>query len=75
MQNLNIKLAYSDMVSFHYSFQCQPPAVFIQVRSEFAELFAQYIPSSDEHGKRFDPKAEGQTELSLLTLASIVFIQ
>ncbi|CAF2992384.1 unnamed protein product [Rotaria sp. Silwood2] len=31
MANLNIKLAYSDIISFFFSFQSQPPAAFIQV--------------------------------------------
>jgi hypothetical protein len=59
MENLNIKLAYSDIVSFYFSFQSQPPAAFIQVRPDFAELFAKFIPSTDEHGKRFDPNSKG----------------
>lgn len=60
MENLNIKLAYSDILKFFYSYQSQPPAAFIQVRSEFAELFDKYIPSSDEHGKKFDPNAKDE---------------
>jgi hypothetical protein len=61
MNNLNIKLAYSDILSFYFSFQSQPPAAFIQVRSDFAELFAKFIPSTDEHGKGFDPNSKGFT--------------
>jgi hypothetical protein len=57
--NLSIKLAYTDILSFYFSFQSQPPAAFIQVRPDFAELFAKYIPSADEHGKGFDPKSNG----------------
>lgn len=60
MANLNIKLAYSDILSFFFSFQSQPPTAFIQVRPDFANLFAQYIPSTDEHGKGFDPKSKGE---------------
>ncbi len=60
VNNLTIKLAYSDILSFYFSFQSQPPAAFIQVRPDFAELFAKYIPSVDEHGKGFDPKSNGK---------------
>lgn len=59
MDNLNIKLAYSDILSFYFSYQSQPPAAFIQVRPDFAELFVKYIPSTDQHGKKFDPKSNG----------------
>ncbi|CAF2843087.1 unnamed protein product [Rotaria sp. Silwood2] len=59
MANLNIKLAYSDIISFFFSFQSQPPAAFIQVRPDFADLFAKYIPSMDEKGKAFDPNSKG----------------
>ena len=59
MCNLNIKLAYSDILSFYFSSQSQPPAAFIQVRPDFADLFEKYIPSTDEHGKGFDPKSSG----------------
>ncbi|CAF3438305.1 unnamed protein product [Rotaria sp. Silwood1] len=58
--NLNIKLAYSDIISFFFSFQSQPPAAFIQVRPDFADLFAKYIPSTDEHGKGFDPNSKDE---------------
>jgi hypothetical protein len=57
--NLNIKLAYSDIITFYFSFQSQIPAAFIQVRSEFARLFDKYIPTSDEHGLGFDPSSKG----------------
>ncbi|CAF3880691.1 unnamed protein product [Rotaria magnacalcarata] len=60
MANFNIKLAYSDIISFFYSFQSQPPAAFIQVRPDFADLFAKYIPSTDEHGKGFDPHSKDE---------------
>ncbi|CAF1292359.1 unnamed protein product [Adineta steineri] len=60
MDNLNIKLAYTDILSFFYSFQSQPPAAFIQVRPDFADLFATYIPSTDEHGKQFDPNSKDE---------------
>jgi hypothetical protein len=53
-------LAYTDVISFYFSYQSQPPAAFIQVRPDFANLFAQYIPSSDEHGKGFDPNSKGK---------------
>lgn len=59
MDNLNIKLAYSDILSFYFSYQSRPPAAFIQVRPDFAELFQKYIPSTDEQGKKFDPKSNG----------------
>jgi len=59
MNNLNIKLAYSDILSFYFSYQSQPPSAFIQVRPEFADLFAKFIPSTDEHGKGFDPNSKG----------------
>ena len=59
MDNLNIKLAYSDILSFFFSYQSRPPAAFIQVRPDFAELFHKYIPSADEHGRKFDPKSNG----------------
>jgi len=62
MNNLNVKLAYSDIISFYFSFQSQPPAAFIQVRPEFTELFAKFIPSNDEHGKGFDPNSKGFTK-------------
>ncbi|CAF3885819.1 unnamed protein product [Rotaria sp. Silwood2] len=60
MANLNIKLAYSDIISFFFSFQSQPPAAFIQVRPDFADLFAKYIPSMDEKGKAFDPNSKDE---------------
>ncbi|CAF1324339.1 unnamed protein product [Adineta ricciae] len=60
MENLNIKLAYSDIQSFYFSFQSQPPAAFIQAKPDFAELFAKFIPSSDEHGKQFDPTSKDE---------------
>ncbi|CAF0899010.1 unnamed protein product [Rotaria sordida] len=60
MANLNIKLAYSDIISFYFSFQSQPPAAFIQVRPDFADLFARFIPSTDEHGKGFDPNSKDE---------------
>lgn len=60
MANLNIKLAYSDIISFLFSYQSQPPAAFIQVRPDFADLFAKYIPSTDECGKGFDPNSKGK---------------
>lgn len=65
LDNLNIKLAYSDIVSFYFSYQSRPPAAFIQVRPDFAELFHQYIPSADEQGKQFDPKSNGEIFLSI----------
>jgi hypothetical protein len=67
---LNIKLAYSDIISFYFSFQSQPPAAFIQVRPEFAELFAKFIPSSDEHGKGFDPNSKGLEIISFEIIRS-----
>ena len=66
MDNLNIKLAYSDIVSFYFSFQSQPPAAFIQVRPDFAELFAKFIPSTDEQGKGFDPNSKGLNSLHFI---------
>ena len=60
MDHVNIKLAYSDIVTFYFSFQSQTPAAFIQVRSEFAILFDKYIPTSDEHGRGFDPDSKGK---------------
>jgi hypothetical protein len=70
MNNLNVKLAYSDIISFYFSFQSQPPAAFIQVRPEFTELFAKFIPSNDEHGKGFDPNSKGlkKNELKLIDI-------
>jgi hypothetical protein len=62
MENLNIKLAYSDIVTFYFSFRSKPPAGFIQARSEFAEIFDKYIPSSDEHGQGFDPNSKGKSQ-------------
>lgn len=59
MANLNIKLAYSDITSFFYSYHSQPPAAFIKVRPDFADLFAKYIPSTDKQGKGFDPNSKG----------------
>ena len=61
MDNLNIKLAYSDILSFFFSYQSHPPAAFIQVRPDFAEIFHKYIPSADEYGRKFDPKSSGRT--------------
>jgi hypothetical protein len=58
--HLNIKLAYSDVISFYFSFQSETPAALIQVRHEFAKLFDKYIPTSDEHGKGFDPNSKGR---------------
>ncbi|UJR23682.1 hypothetical protein I4U23_026665 [Adineta vaga] len=66
MENLNIKLAYTDILSFYFSFQSQPPAAFIQVRPEFAELFAKFIPSSDEQGKQFDPNSKDERRRRIL---------
>ena len=59
---MNIKLAYSDVITFYFSFQSQTPAAFIQVRSEFAELFDRYIPTSDERGRGFDPNSKGKLD-------------
>ncbi len=70
MNNLNIKLAYSDIISFYFSFQSQPPAAFIQVRPEFTELFAKFIPSNDEHGKGFDPNSKGLEIISFEIIRS-----
>ncbi|CAF3872492.1 unnamed protein product [Rotaria magnacalcarata] len=60
LDRVNIKLAYSDVVTFYFSFQSQTPAAFIQVRNEFAILFDKYIPTSDEHGKGFDPDSKDE---------------
>ncbi|CAF0793616.1 unnamed protein product [Rotaria sordida] len=60
LDNVNMKLAYSDVVAFYFSFQSQTPAAFIQVRSEFARLFDKYIPTSDEHGRGFDPNSKDE---------------
>ncbi|CAF0852460.1 unnamed protein product [Didymodactylos carnosus] len=65
LENLNIKLAYSDVVQFIYSYQSRPPVALIQVRKEFAELFEQYIPSADEKGLAFDPTSKGKKILCL----------
>jgi hypothetical protein len=55
-----MKLAYSDVVAFYFSFQSQSPAALIQVRNEFAILFNRHIPTSDEKGRGFDPKSKGK---------------
>ena len=57
--NVNIKLAYSDVNKFYFSFQPQIPAAIIHVRHEFAELFHKYNLSSDKHGRDFDPNSKG----------------
>ena len=57
-----MKLAYTDVITFYFSFQSQTPAALIEVRSEFAKLFNRYIPTADEHGKGFDPKSPGITK-------------
>ncbi|CAF0933386.1 unnamed protein product [Adineta ricciae] len=55
MDNLNIKLAYTDVMKFYFSFESRIPVAFIHVRNEFAILFDQKIPTSDEHGRGFNP--------------------
>ena len=65
MDNLNIRLAYSDTLSFYFSYQSQPPAAFVQVRPEFVELFDQYIPFSDALGRGFDPNSSGKRRTAL----------
>ncbi|CAF1191597.1 unnamed protein product [Adineta steineri] len=60
MDNLSIKLAYSDVVKFYFSFESQTPAAFIHVRNEFAVLFDKFIPTSDEHGKGFNPNSKDE---------------
>ncbi|CAF3354404.1 unnamed protein product [Rotaria sp. Silwood1] len=60
LDNVNMKLAYSDVLAFYFSFQSQTPAAFIQVRNEFAVLFDKYIPTSDEHGRGFDPNSKDE---------------
>lgn len=68
MDNVNIKLAYSDVIAFYFSFQSKTPAAFIQVRNEFAILFDKHIPTSDEQGRGFDPKSKGKPRRSILSL-------
>ncbi|UJR25208.1 hypothetical protein I4U23_006560 [Adineta vaga] len=58
--NLNIKLAYTDILKFYFSFESCLPVAFIHVRNEFAILFDKYIPTSDEHGKGFNPNSKDE---------------
>lgn len=55
-----MKLAYSDIITFYFSFQSQIPTALILVRDEFARLFDKYIPTSDDQGRGFDPKSKGK---------------
>jgi hypothetical protein len=74
-ESLNIKLAYTDIIKFYFSFESQTPAALIQVRNEFARLFNKYIPTSDEHGKGFDPNSKGRYEnFFLFTEKIFIFI-
>ncbi|CAF0843353.1 unnamed protein product [Didymodactylos carnosus] len=66
LENLNIKLAYSDVVRFVYFYESRPPAALIQVRKEFADLFEQFIPSADEEGLAFDPMSKDERRRHVL---------
>jgi hypothetical protein len=47
-------------MKFYFSFESQMPVALIQVRNEFATLFDKYIPTSDEHGRGFNPNSKGK---------------
>ena len=59
LESVNVKLAYTDVIAFYFSFESQNPVALIQVRSEFARLFDRHIPTSDEKGRGFDPDSKG----------------
>ena len=59
MDNVNIKLAYTDVMKFYFSFESRIPVAFIHIRNEFAILFDQKTPTSDEHGRGFNPTSKG----------------
>lgn len=61
-----MKLAYTDVIAFYFSFESQTPVALIQVRSEFAKLFDRYIPTSDEKGRGFDPDSKGKQRKKFL---------
>lgn len=62
-----MKLAYSDIIQFLFSFESQTPVALIQVRSEFAKLFDKFIPTSDEYGRGFDPNSKGKQKYFFLS--------
>jgi len=71
MTNVNMKLSYSDILKFYFSFQSEKPSAIIHVRNEFALLFNKFIQTSDEHGKGFDPTSSGISKQSSILIGSL----